>query len=372
MQDTYFCFASAAFGLEGLVAQELRELKMKEVCAENGGARFCATAEELFLCNLSLHYCDRVFIVAAQSVCCSFDELYQLVFSVPWQDFFEGDEAINVSARCARSTLMSPRDCQAITKKAVIEKIRSERKQKVFPENGPELLIQVSVHKDNVKIMINTSGDALSRRGYRTWNGEAPLRETLAAALVKLSTWTPGQPLYDPCCGTGTILIEAALMASCRVPGLYRTFAMERLAAFCNVDTDLIRKEAAGSGKPCQTQKIGGSDISSDAIELANRHIRQSKTDNIIHVEVKPLQEVQLEESGGVFICNPPYGERLSDQKSCRKLYGDLSALWKRHPSWTFCAISSDPSFERCFGKKADRKRRLYNGRLECTYFVYY
>ena len=372
MQKVFSCYASAAFGLEGLVADELRTLGMNSVSAENGGVRFSASAEGLLACNLNLHFCDRVFVIAAEGTCLSFEDLFQLVLSVPWHLYAEGSEAFNVSARCARSRLMSPRDCQAITKKAIIEKLKKERKQSVFPENGPELPVQVTVHSDAVKILVNTSGDALSRRGYRTWNGEAPLRETLAAALVRLSPWKPGRPLYDPCCGTGTILIEAALAASCRAPGLRRPFAMESMYLFRDLPKEEIRREAEARQIPANPGLIRGSDISPEAVDLALRHIRQSATGDLVGVEVLPLQEVSLQESGGVFLCNPPYGERLSDQKSCRLLYRDLALLWHRHPTWSMCVISSDPAFEKSFGRRADKKRRLYNGRLECTFYIFY
>ena len=177
--------------------------------------------------------------------------------------------------------------------------------------------------------------------------------------------------LYDPCCGTGTILIEAALMAMKRAPGLRRSFAMESLYMFRNVRKQQIRREAEEAAEPVETGMIRGSDISAEAAELAFRHIRQSGTEGLVRVEIKPLQEVDLSGEGGVFICNPPYGERLSDLKTCRELYRDLSALWHRHPSWSICVISSDPAFEKSFGRHADRKRRLYNGRLECTYYIY-
>lgn len=372
MQKVFSCYASAAFGLEGLVADELRALGMNSVSAENGGVRFSASAEGLLECNLNLHFCDRVFVIAAEGTCLSFEDLFQLVLSVPWQLYAEGNEAFNVSARCARSRLMSPRDCQAITKKAIIEKLKKERKKTVFPENGPELPVQVTVHSDAVKILVNTSGYALSRRGYRTWNGEAPLRETLAAALVRLSPWKPGRPLYDPCCGTGTILIEAALAASGCAPGLRRSFAMESMYLFRDLPKEEIRRKCEARQTPAKPGLICGSDISPEAVDLAMRHIRQSATGDLVRVDVLPLQEVNLPDSGGVFLCNPPYGERLSDQKSCRLLYRDLASLWHRHPTWSMCIISSDPAFEKSFGRRADKKRRLYNGRLECTFYIYY
>ncbi len=372
MDKQFTCQASAAFGLEGLVARELRCLNMADVQAENGDVRFSADVEDIFLCNLSLRFCDRVFIILADQNCYSFEDLFQLVSSVPWEDFVSGKEAFNVSAKCARSRLMSPRDCQSITKKAILERLKSKTHQRVFPENGPPFPILVSVHSDRVRILLNTSGDALSRRGYRTWNGEAPLRETLAAALVSLSPWKPGMPLYDPCCGTGTILTEAALIASSRCPGIFRKFAMEGFSFCRNIDIGSIRRNAEKEYNPDLIRDISGSDIDPEPLELAARHIRQAHLDGRVSLSVQSLQDVVLSAENGVFICNPPYGERLNDQTAARSLYRDLRALRDRHPSWSLCAITSDPGFEKSFGLRADKKRRLYNGRLECTYYIYY
>ncbi len=368
----FSCLATAAFGLEGLVADELRGLGMRDVAAENGAVRFSADLPALFRCNLSLRCCDRVFIVMAEGKCLSFEDLFQLVLSVPWEDYASGREAFNVSAHCARSRLMSPRDCQSITKKAILERLKKSAGLRVFPEDGCPFPVQVSVHSDVVRVLLNTSGDALSRRGYRTWNGEAPLRETLAAALIRLSPWKPGMPLCDPCCGTGTIPAEAALMAAGRLPGLNRSFAMERFSFCRGVDFSVLRRSASEQADFSRIQNIFGSDIDPAAVDLASRHLRQAGLEGTVSLSVKPLQELTLELPGGVFICNPPYGERLSDQASARSLYRDLCALRGRHPSWSLCAISSDPAFEKAYGMRADKKRRLYNGRLECVYYIYY
>lgn len=372
MKKTFSCYASAAFGLEGLVSDELNDLGMKNIRAENGGVRFDSSSEELLICNLKLHFCERVYIIAAEAVCTTFEHLFQLVSSVPWAEFASGTEAFNISAKCARSKLMSPRDCQSITKKALIEKLKVSLNRSDFPEKGSPLPVQVSVHSDLVKILINTSGEALSKRGYRTWNGEAPLRESLAAALIRLSPWKPPMPICDPCCGTGTILIESALMASCRAPGLRRKFAMENFYCFRNDNFGRIRHQVSEEFHPELIPSVRGSDISPEAVNLAERHIRQAGMEKYIQIHTLPLQNLEISETGGVFICNPPYGERLSDLKSCRKLYRDLHTLKDQNETWSMCILSSDPAFERFFGKKADRKRRLYNGRLECAYYIYY
>ena len=372
MESRFVCQASAAFGLEGLVAEELRDLGMSDVAAENGGVRFSASLSDIFRCNLSLRYCDRVFLVLAEGKCYSFEDLFRLVSSVSWEEYVSGTEAFNISAKCARSRLMSPRDCQSITKKAILESLKAKARLRVFPENGAAFPVLVSVHSDLVRILLNTSGEALSRRGYRTWNGEAPLRETLAAALVRLSPWKPGMPLYDPCCGTGTILTEAALIAAKRCPGISRDFAMEQFRFCGGVDFASVRRECEESCCLDRAAGISGSDIDPEPLKLAQRHVHQAGLDGHIELSVLPLQEVSLSAEKGVFICNPPYGERLSDQEASRALYRDLRALKNRHPGWSLCAITSDPGFERAFGLRADKKRRLYNGRLECTYYIYY
>ncbi len=372
MSHLFHCYASAAFGMEGLVSRELKNIGLHDVEAENGFVLFSASGEELFLANMKLHFSDRLFIILTAGECKSFEDLFQLVSSVRWTDYFSPDNFIDISCKCTRSRLMSQRDCQSITKKAIIENVKKATGQKTFPESGSALSVHVSVRNDLVRILLNTSGEALSRRGYRTWNGEAPLRETLAAALVELSGWRPGQPLHDPCCGTGTILIEAALQSGRIAPGINRQFAMENYKCFRFLCFSSLRASLkAMESREC-ISGISGSDLDPEALELAKRHIAQAGLgSNAIHLEHLPLQELNLETENGVFICNPPYGERLSDQASCRKLYHDLFLLKKRHPSWKLCAISSDPAFERNFGKKADRKRRLYNGRLECVYYIY-
>ena len=373
MRDYYQCYASAAFGMEGLVSAELKKLSMTDVSAENGGVLFYADGAQIFLCNLSMRFSERVFLVLASEECRSFENLFNLVYSLDWKRYFFGDESIDISCKCTRSVLMSPRDCQSIAKKAIIEKIRQSSGQKIFPENGHSLQVHITIRNNLAMILLNTSGSALSRRGYRTWNGEAPLRETLASALVELSGWRPGQPLHDPCCGTGTILTEAALFAAGKVPGLNRSFAMEHYKCFAHLDFAGIREDVSERSKTDMISGISGSDIDPEALELARRHICQAGFDPCsIPLQQIPLQELTLEKEHGVFICNPPYGERLNDREYCRHLYRDLFQLKQRHPTWRLCVISSDPAFERSCGKRADKKRRLYNGRLECVFHIYY
>ncbi|MCR4876082.1 MAG: class I SAM-dependent RNA methyltransferase [Clostridiales bacterium] len=363
--------AVSAFGLEGAISGELKRLGLRNVRAENGFVRFQGSVTDAYRCNLSLRFSDRVYLILAEARCTSFEDLFQLVSEIPWENLSRGDESFHVTAQCARSRLMSPRDCQSITKKALLERLKRTTNRKIFPETGIELPVHLRIHSDLVQVLLDTSGASLSRRGYRTWNGEAPLRETLAAALVEFSPWRPGLPLYDPCCGTGTLLIEAALRQGHIAPGLRHAFAMEEFCFFPSAEAAALKKEAASACCPERIQEIGGSDLDPEAIDLSNRHLRQAGLENRISFDVLPLQEVQLKTERGVFLCNPPYGERLGDQESCRRLYRDLHRLQERHPTWSLCAISSDPGFEKAYGRRADKTRRLYNGRLECQFYTF-
>jgi len=256
--------------------------------------------------------------------------------------------------------------------------------------------VDVAFHSDVCRITLDTSGDALNRRGYRTWNGEAPLRETLAAALLKLSPWQKGRgerssfmPLYDPCCGTGTLLIEAAFIMADRAPGLKRSFAMEEWQQVDKKMVAHLRREAEDRYRPENISGISGSDIDPEALKLCKKHIVQAGLGGKITVYLKDLRELNVvlpermetdipEETesravpGGIcFICNPPYGERMSDRRSCESLYKQLRKLQGRHPGSRLCAITAYIGFEKCVGARAQKKRRLYNGRLECEYLIY-
>ncbi len=369
--DQLQLLATAAFGLEGVVADELRRLKMQSIRAEMGGAYFIGSITDAFRANLLLRCADRVLIVLCSGEARTFEELFLLVKTIPWEEILPPDARINVSGKCARSQLMSVRDCQSITKKAIIERLRTRTHRDVFPETGAAYPIDVSLHNNLARITLDTSGEALNRRGYRTWNGEAPLRETLAAALVELSSWRPGMRLHDPCCGTGTLLIEAAFRQSHRAPGLKRFFACEQFPFLSHDEAEALRMQAMQDFEPERIHGISGSDIDSAPLELASRHVRQAGLEGRIELNCQSLETLQLPDQEGVFLCNPPYGERLSDRKSCEKLYHAMGLLLRRHPGWSLCAISSDPMFERAFGRRADKKRRLYNGRLECEFLIY-
>lgn len=363
--------ATAAFGLEGVVANELRHMGV-EARAEMGGARFTAPSEQAFSANLWLRCADRVLLVMGRFPARTFDELFEGVRALPWADFIPADGRFPVTGRCARSQLMSVSDCQAIAKKAIVERLKAAYGRSWFDETGAVYAVNVALHGDIAQVTLDASGAALNRRGYRTWNGEAPLRETLAAALVQLSPWRPGQALYDPMCGTGTLLVEAAMRMADRAPGLTRPFDCESWGFMPAGEMRRLREEAKARFDPARVEGIAGSDIDPQALELARRHIAQAGLAGRIQLREADVRDVRLEAGRGTFLTNPPYGERLSDRRACEALYRELGLLLRRHPGFHLACITSHPGFERSFGRRADKRRRLYNGRLECEFMTFF
>ena len=366
--------ANTAFGLEGQTARDLKWLGVESAAPQPaGGVLFEGTPAQAFNANLWLRCADRVMLLVGRFEARSFEELFESVRELPWEDYIPSDGAFPILAHCARSTLMSPSDCQSIVKKAIVERLKRTCHIDWFEETGAVYAVDVSIHADVVTICLDSSGPALNKRGYRTWNGEAPLRETMAAALVMASPWRPAQPLYDPCCGTGTLLIEAAFIALSRAPGLTRAFDCEKWGFMPQAEMKRLRAEAeeklnAGRERPIQ---IAGSDIDGGALELARRHIAQAGLSGRITLEKRDLRDVTPRGESGVILCNPPYGERLGDKRAAAAVERQLGLLQERSSGWSLCAISGDLAFERNFGRRADKKRRFYNGRLECEFMTF-
>lgn len=368
--------ASAAFGMEGMTGRDLKRMGMQNVrVLDVGGATFEGSYQDAFRANLWLRTCDRIMRVMAQFEARSFEELFQGIKKIEWEKMLPEDARFPIRAKCVKSQLMSPSDVQKIAKRAMVERLKGAYGAEWFSETGALFQVDISIRDDIATVCVDSSGEPLSKRGYRTWNGEAPLRETLAAALVLQSGWHPWQPLVDPCCGTGTILIEAAFIATSRAPGLTRRFAME---AWPVVNHDYekieeIRREARlkfeeGLKRPIN---ISGSDINPEAIELARRHVKQAGLEGRIRLSVRDLRDVTIVDEPGVFIANPPYGERLDNSRAAHAIAKQLGILQSRHPGWTLCAFSADMGFEREYGRRATRRRRYYNGRIECEYHIF-
>ena len=298
--------------------------------------------------------------------------IHELTVELDGQTF---EKAVNQAYLRENKKIALPGFRKGKAPRAMVERMKAAYGADWFSETGALFQIDISIRDDVVTVCVDASGEPLSKRGYRTWNGEAPLRETLAAALVLQSGWHPWQPLYDPCCGTGTILIEAAFIAASRAPGLTRRFAMESWPAVTYEfeKFEAVRREARekfeeGLKRPI---RIAGSDISPEAIELAKRHLRQAGLAGRIELQVKDLRDVTLAGEPGVFIANPPYGERLDSARAAHAIARQLGLLQRRNPGWTLCAFSADMGFEREYGRRATRRRRYYNGRIECEYRIF-
>lgn len=375
MKNEFQIVATAAAGLEALVGRELRAMEV-DCQVENGKVRFKGGQEAFMKANLWLRTADRIKLVLGEFPAKTFEELYQGVFAIDWQDYLPLGVAFPVSkARCVRSKLHNEPSVQAITKKAIVRKM-----QKVYarpdgvplPESGPVFSIEVSILKDRATILLDTSGDSLFKRGYRTDKGGAPLKENMAAALVNLSNWFPDKPLLDPTCGSGTIVIEAALKALNIAPGLRRSFAFE---AWPWLDQGLwknLKEEAVAAKKADLDLRIMASDIDGRMVELARANAERAGVASHIAFKQMRLQDFRTELINGVVISNPPYGERLLDDEGVTRLYQEMGATFAPLKTWSKFILTSDEQFETKYGSLADKKRKLYNGTLRVDYYQYF
>ena len=369
--DTYKWRATAAFSLEGVVANELRRLGFDDARGAEGCAVFFGAMDDALRANLHLRCADRVMLEFGSFQATTFDELFEGVRALPWEDLLPSNAALPVTGKCARSQLMSVRDVQAITKKAIVERMKKAYRLNWLPEDGPSYAVDAHIHANAALLCVDSSGAGLSRRGYRTWNGEAPLRETIAAAMTLVSPWRPGQPLLDPMCGTGTIAIEAAMIAMNRAPGIGRDFAMEGWAqANAKVMAELREQARAAEREP--SSPIYGGDTDESALELARRHVQQAGVGDAVRLSLCDARDIRAEGARGAVIANPPYGERLGGKDEAREAARALRACRDAHPGWSLTALTSDVGFERAFGRRADKRRRLFNGRLECELLQFF
>ncbi|MGI6358570.1 MAG: THUMP domain-containing class I SAM-dependent RNA methyltransferase [Bacillota bacterium] len=364
--------ATAAFALESVVARELRELGYTDLEVENNQVTFWADQEAIARCNLWLRVADRVRLLLGRFTADTFDQLFEQTKALPWADWLPKDACFPVQGKSVRSQLSSVPDCQAVVKKAIVESLKQRYRQDWFPEDGPLYPIEVSILKDTVSLTIDTSGTALHKRGYRTLISEAPLKETLAAALIKLSFWSPARPFIDPFCGSGTLPIEAALIGLNRAPGRMRSFAAEQWPALPKQIWKNARAEAEALERRDQNLSIIGTDIDADVLKAARRNASAAGVERHIHWQQMEMSELRSSRKYGVIICNPPYGERLSDRDAVEQLYRQMGQTFGRLETWSCYILTAHPGFERFFGRRADRRRKLYNGDISCQYYQYY
>ncbi len=361
---------AVASGIEAVTKRELLRLGYEPSGASYGRINFEGDYRDLYKANVFLRTANRVRIVLAKFRASSFDELFDNTFLVDWQYVLTKDARILVDAKSIKSKLFALRSVQSIAKKAIIAKLTSVYKNATFSEDGDDYNIEVSIIEDIATITLDASGDGLHKRGYRTYLGEAPIRETLAAAMIDLSVWNGDRPLIDPFCGSGTIPIEASMIALNIPPCMNRRFACDNFAYAPSVRDDVI-EEAKSGIKWDRELKISAFDINPDAIKLALKHADRAGVKDKIHIQVGDMRNVSSKLSHGVIITNPPYGERLMSENELKDLYRDFGTMTAKLNEWCVYAITSYKGFEKYYGKRADKVRKLYNSELECNFYQY-
>jgi len=358
-------------GLEKLVGDEVRRLGLQDVQVENGRVLCRGTDDDCARLNINLRCGARVMLVLGQFEARTFEELFQGTRAIPWENYLPRDAAFPVKGYSISSQLYAVSSCQAIIKKAVVERMKAHYHIEQFPETGVKYQIRFSLQKDHAAICLDTSGEGLYKRGYRAVGVEAPLRETLAAALVILSRYRGRDPFCDPFCGSGTIPIEAALIAKNRAPGLHRSFdAMDW--AFLSPSIWQDARDEAVSKEFRGEYDIWGGDVDPKAVAIARDNARKAGVDDAVRFQVADVRDFHRDSEYGQLVTNPPYGERLLEKEEAEELYRTLGTVWRRlPPKWRTLVLSSHTEFERGFGRSADKKRKLYNGMIKCDVFMY-
>ena len=357
-------------GLEGPIAGELRHLNMKNVAAENGRVYFTGDALDVARANVNLRIGERVLIELGQFDAPTFDALFEGTKALPWERLIPKNGAFPVKGHSLNSALFSVSDCQRIIKKAIAERLKSVYGLEWFPEDGPLYQVQFAIMKDRASLCIDSSGEGLHKRGYRPTHNAAPLKETMAAALVTLSGYRGREDFCDPFCGSGTIPIEAALIARNRAPGLHRDFPAMRWPGFEKPIWDEAREEAV-SREFHGDYRIVGADIDPKAVEIAHENARRAGVDDVVRFEVADALAFDRKTEKGIIVTNPPYGERIMEKREAEALYAGFGKAYRASENWKLYLLSAHTEFERCFGQAADKKRKLYNGMIKCDLFMY-
>lgn len=365
-----FC-CPTLFGLEGIVADELRfGGKLTDVRAENGRVLFTGDEDTLIWANMNLRCAERVLIRLAAFRADTFDQLFEGVKAIPWEDFLPVDAAFPVKGHALDSKLHSVPDCQKIIKKAIVTRLGGHYGVSWFEEKGVRCQVQFSIMHDVAEIYLDTSGSGLHKRGYRANANAAPLRETLAAAMVKLARWRGRDALIDPFCGSGTIAIEAAMIALNRAPGLMRTYDAEKWSWVGDARWKAAREQAIAAVRADLTLDMCGSDIDPACVVLAQENAKKAGVGHFIRFEQADAAKRVYPQSGVLF-ANPPYGERLMDRESAQAIYRAVGrAVGKSELRQYY--LTSDPEFERFYGYQADKRRKLYNGMIKCDLYMYF
>ncbi|WP_042475230.1 THUMP domain-containing class I SAM-dependent RNA methyltransferase [Bacillus ndiopicus] len=364
--------ATAAMGLEAIVAQEVQDLGY-ETRVDNGKVYFEGDETAIARCNLWLRVADRVKIVVGQFPAHTFDQLFESTKALDWERYLSVDAAFPVSGKSVKSKLFSVPDCQAIVKKAIVERMKSHYKRLGFlDESGATFKIEVSILKDVATLTIDTSGAGLHKRGYRQVQGEAPLKETLAAALVKISKWNPNRPFVDLFCGSGTIPLEAAMIGQNIAPGYNREFISEEWSWMKAKIWDEVRDEAESLANYDQPLQIIGSDIDHRMVSIAQENALEAGFGELLTFKQMQATDFTTRLTDGVIISNPPYGERIGDKEAIEGVVKSLGEVMKNYPTWSVYMLSSMENFEQCYGRQATKKRKLFNGFIRTDLYQYW
>ncbi|WP_047980075.1 THUMP domain-containing class I SAM-dependent RNA methyltransferase [Ornithinibacillus contaminans] len=364
--------ATAAMGLESVVATEVKQLGY-EVQVDNGKVIFDAPISAIPRCNLWLRTADRIKLVVGEFRATTFDELFEGTKALPWEDYISEEGQFPVAGKSVKSTLYSVPDCQKIVKKAIAERLkRKYGMASKMPETGSLYKVEVSILKDTALLTIDTSGVGLHKRGYRVGQGEAPLKETMAAALLLLTNWRADYPLIDPFCGSGTIPIEAALIGQNIAPGFNREFASEDWGLIRSSYWDDAFQEAEDLANYDQKLEIIGSDIDHKMVQIADSNSKEAGLGELITWKQMQVSDLTIRQDNGYIIGNPPYGQRIGDQEAVQKIYQQLGAVMKNHPSWSVYILTAYEAFEKFYGQKATKKRKLFNGFIKTDYYQYF
>ena len=364
--------ATCLFGLERIVGEEIDELGYDRVDTIDGRVYFKGSADAVARCNINFRCAERLFIELASFKADTFTELFDNVKRIPWEMIVGKDDAFPVKGHSIKSKLHSIPDCQSIIKKAVVQRLSEKYGIDWFEETGVTYQIEFFILNDKVSIMLDTSGVALHKRGYRTQAGGAPMRETLAAALVKLSRPRENVRLWDPFCGSGTIPIEAALIMTNTAPGINRSFAAEKYAFLPKKIWSDARQEAKAKINTDTEFYAFASDSDPEVLKIARANIRRAGMEKYIKTFVKDATEISSDDVRTTIVCNPPYGERLETIKGARELYKRLGKNFPKLAPWQIYIITSEEEFEKIYGVRADKVRKLYNGMIKCNFYQYF
>lgn len=367
----YTIIATTTFGIEAITAKELKDLGYEDLKVEDGKVTFSGDEMDIAITNIWLRTADRILIKMAEFKAESFEELFQGTLSVPWGDLMPVNANMHIVGKSIKSKLFSVPDCQSIVKKAVVEAMKKKYNRDWFSEDGPEYKIEVALLKDIVTLTIDTTGAGLHKRGYRKNSGGAPLKETLAAALVFISKWEPSKSLADVCCGSGTIAIEAAMIGKNIAPGLNRSFNCE---TWPGTDKKMWEQVREGARKAINKEefRILASDIDTWVLRTAKDNAEKAGVSEYIAFQKLPMKEFSSKKKYGYIISNPPYGERMGEEKEVEELYRDFGKLYLSLDAWSIFVITPHKDFQKLFGKKADKNRKLYNGKIQCYYYQYF